>query len=159
MAEILNTILIDTFTLTQLKHRVRILRGYLLKIFFNTQDENETISAADLNWLKTLPENFYQNFNKDNVYSQFESLNQQISKLTPLTIYLTFDPDDEAAADIGQFARKTFDSLMLLDTKKNQDLIAGCAIIWKGVYKDYSLKAQIEEKKEQILSNFKKYLR
>src|SRR3989344_5984448 len=98
MNDLLNTILVNTFTLTQLKHRVGILRSYLTRVFFGAQTESQALSPEDLNWLKSLPEDFYQKFNKDNVYSEFEALEEQINKLTPLIIYLTFEPEREVTA-------------------------------------------------------------
>lgn len=156
--DILNTILKDTYSLTQIKHRVRILKDYLLKTFFgNTQAEN--LSEQDLKWLKLLPKEFYRNFSKDNIYTIFDSLEQQLGKLNPLTIYLTFEPDEITLTEIGNYGRNLWGNYLILDIKINRELIAGCALVWKGIYKDYSLRAQIEAKKDQILESFKKYLR
>lgn len=157
--DILNTILTNTYSLIQLKHRLNILKSYLLKAFFGNL-QTSPILKEDLDWLNSLPEQFYQQFNKDNVYTIFENLEQLISNLNPLTIYLTFEPDDITLTQIAAYARKTFDDhTLLLDIKFDPKLIAGCSLVWKGVLKDYSLKVRIEEKKMEILANFKKYLR
>lgn len=158
MNDILTTILKDTYTLTQLKHRLNILKFYLLNSFFGGQAQ-ESWSPPDLNWLKSLPTPIYQQFNKDNVYQIFTDLESKINQFQPLIIYLTFEPDDAAMAQIGAFARKTFKDLLLLDTKFDPNLIAGAALVWKGVYKDYSLRAKIEESKLEMLDSFKKFLR
>jgi len=159
MDQILDTILTDTFTLSQLKLRLRILKSNLLKTFFAGSQELEQTSLEELNWLKSLPVSFYQQFNKDNIYKIFSELEEADKKLAVVTIYLTFEPDDEATKAIGTAARKTFGKTLLLDIKYDPKLIAGCALVWKGVYKDYSLRAKIEERKEQILQHFKKFLR
>lgn len=159
MNEILNTILKDTYTLTQLKHRLNILKSYLLNSFFSSGTQNEALSSPDLNWLKSLPPTFYQQFTKDNVYKIFADLESKINQFQPLIIYLTFEPDDAAISQIGAFARKTFKDLLLLDTKFDPNLIAGAALVWKGIYKDYSLRAKIEERKTEMLESFKKFLR
>ena len=166
MNEILTTILKDTFSLTQFKTRVRLLKSNLLKAFFGSnaqnEDKSEGLPAAtqDLNWLKSLPENFYQKFNKDNVYNIFSSLEKLSANLPILTIYLTFEPDDITLNQIGTFTRQTFNSSsLLLGIKIDPNLIAGTALVWKGVYRDYSLRAKLEEKKAEISEEFKKFLR
>ena len=158
MNQILETVLKDTFTLTQLKNRMRILKANLLKNFFGGSSTLQS-AAAELNWLSSLPPNFNAQFNKDNVYKIFEDLEQHIQKIPVLTIYLTFEPDDAAISQIGTFARKTYSSTFLLDTKLDPSLIAGCALVWAGRKKDYSLRVKIEEKKGEILENLQKFLR
>lgn len=157
MNDILNIILKDTFSLTLFKHRVKLLKSNLLKTFFGGESVPPT--PSDLNWLKSLPMSFYQNFNKDNVYQIFSELDQNCTKLPTLTIYLTFEPDETTIASIGTFARNTFGLPLMLDIKYDPRLITGAALSWKGVYKDYSLRAKIEERKGEILQNFKKFLR
>lgn len=157
MNEVLNTILQDTYSLTQLKYRIRILKSSLLRTFFGNQNEN--LSTEDLDWLKSLPQNFYQRFNKDNVYEIFGNLEQTIGRLVVLTIYLAFRPDDATVKQIGRFTRKAFDQQLLLDIRFDSSLIAGAALSWKGVYRDYSLRSKVEERKVQILEGFKKFLR
>lgn len=158
MDDILNIILKDTFTLTQLKTRVRVLKSNLLKTFFGGETKL-TLSPQDLSWLKSLPPSFYQQFTKDNVYKIFVDLENKIQNLKLLTIYLTFEPDDVVVKEIGIMVRKTFGSFLPLDIKYDPTLIAGCALVWKGVYRDYSLRAKIEERKGEILEGFKKFLR
>lgn len=157
MINILDAILKDTYTLTQLKHRVRILKSYLInQLFAQTKLE---LGAEDLTWLNELGAPFYKMFNKDNVYQIFSKLEDEISKLPLLNIYLSFVTEARANSEIGQYIRKSFGKILLFDTKYDPSLVAGCALSWNGIYKDYSLKAKIEEKKVQILESFKKFLR
>lgn len=157
MENILNIILKDTYTQTLLKHRLNVLKSYLIQSFFGNQ--RGTFTQIDLSWLKSLPPGLYQNFNKDNIYKIFSDLEKQIISLKTLTIYLTFEPDDLSLSQMGNFARKLFGNSLLLDVKYDPGLTAGAALVWKGVYKDYSLRAKIESRKAEILESFKKYLR
>ncbi len=158
MDSILNTILKDTYTLSSLKHRLNILKSHLLKAFFGTQ-QNQDFEAKDSAWLNSLPPTFYQNFNKDNIYDLFSQVEKQKESLKNLTIYLTFEPDDFTVTQIGAYARRSFGDYLLLDIKYDPNLIAGAAVVWKGIYKDYSLRAQLAEKQSEILQSFKKFLR
>ena len=160
MDDILALILKDTYSLTQFKHRMRLLKSNLLRAFFGGQTENLSPSTQDSNWLKSLPESFYQKFNQENVYKIFSDLEKMSTGLPILTMYLTFEPDDVTLNQLGILTRKTFDSIsLLLDIKIDPNLIAGTALSWKGVYKDYSLKAKIEEKRNEIAQGFKRFLR
>lgn len=156
---ILNTLLQDTFTQTSLKHKLKILKISLLKEFFGSEGDTEGLSDEDINWLKSLSPSFYQQFNKDNVYDIFKQVEDKLENTPVLLIYVPFEATEQAIYQIGTILRKNFNGLYLFDTKLDPSLIAGCALSWKGVYRDYSLKARIEEKKGEILSSFKKYLR
>lgn len=158
MDEMLNVILKDTYTQTQLKHRVRILKSYIEQVLF--AGVNEPLNQPDLGWLKSLPADFYQKFNKDDAAGIFAKLEQDLAKLAVLTVHLPFDADETVHSQLGSFARRTFgQTILLLDIKYDPSLIAGCALSWKGIYKDYSLKAKIGEKKAEILQSIGKYLR
>jgi len=160
MNELLSIILKDTYSLSQLKHRLRILKSNLLKTFFGGENQNLSLTAQDLNWLKSLPSSFYQKFTKDNVYQILGGLEKGIPDLPTLTMYLTFEPDDATMSQIGSVARKTFNSpSLILDIKLDLKLIAGAALVWKGVYRDYSLRSKIESRKAEIFEGFKKFLR
>lgn len=148
MNNALNAVLKDTFTLNQLNSRLRTAKAQALKKFFG--------GGGDVS---SLPQELTQQFTKDNVYKIFDDLDKLIQKIPVLTIYLTFEPDDGVISQIGTFARKTYSTNIILDTKLDPALIAGCALIWKGRKRDYSLRAKIEEKKGEILENFKKFLR
>lgn len=159
MNDILSIILSDTFSLNLIKHRLGILKSNLIKTFFGNETAESSVSTEDINWLKSLPQSFYQQFNKDNIYQIFSGLEEELSKLKVLIIYLAFEPDETTINQIGAFARKIYDPALILDIKVNPGLIAGTALVWKGIYRDYSLKAKIETKKSEILEEFKKFLR
>lgn len=156
-ADYLNIILKNTYSLTQLNHRLSILKAYLVENLFASVQMKQ-LQPQDLSWLQSLPDTYFQSFNKDNIYSVFNQLESQKKALKLLTIYLTFEPDDATLAQIGETARKLFGNL-LLDIKLDPNLIAGAALVWKGVYRDYSLRSKIEQKKGEVSQGFKKYLR
>lgn len=158
MDNILSTILNNTYTLTQLNRRLRVLKAQLLKNLFGGEVISEPISD-DLNWLKSLPENFLSQFNKDNVYQIFTSIETAITNLQLLTVYLAFEADNTTIEQVGNFARKIFNPSLLLDAKFDPNIIAGAALVWKGVYKDYSLRAKLKEKEGEISQSFKKFLK
>lgn len=157
--DILNAILKNTYTLTQLKKRVRILKAYLISQLFTDDREASLFTEQDLAYLRTLEPSFYQQFNKDNLYPIFAELEKTISQFSPLYLYLPFESDNQANSQIGLFLQKVFGRSILFEVKYDPSLIVGCALSWQGIYRDYSLRAKIEERKGEILENFKKFLR
>src|SRR5258708_38708206 len=116
-----SAIIKDTYTLFQLKRRVKLLQSFFQQKFFqgvSFQPEN----ASDDNWLKTLPPIFFESFNKDNVSELLTSLNTKITSLQPLTIYLAFEVSDEGLQEIGKKSRSLFGPSILLDIKYNPTL-------------------------------------
>ena len=157
MDDLLNFLLKDSYTLSQLKNKLRILRS-ALSVKFYEGSQLEKPALEDSSWLKSLPENFLQSFNKDNLSEIIEGLETQINKFDVLTVFRPFDTTDDGLTQLGIHARNTFGKVLLLDIKYNPLLIAGCAMSWKGIYKDYSLHSKIQERKQTIIENFKKFL-
>lgn len=156
MNELLNIILKDTFSQVQLKHVMLILRAYLSQKIFGSEAQ---FSPEDLNRLNSLPDHFYQQFNNQNAYQLLDQIGGEAKKITPLVLYLAFEPDEATISQICSFARQTFQQPnLILDVKFNPLLIAGCSLSFRGVYKDYSLKAKIEERKQDLITSFKKFL-
>lgn len=153
---ILNIILANTYTLPDLKHRLRILRAYLEDRVFG--NKNQVFESQDENWLNSLPLDLLNQFNKDNLTSLLENLEQQINELHPLVLYLSFEPDQNTITSISSWIRQNLSQKPVLEIKYDPSLIGGCALVKEGIYKDYSIKAKIEEQKDLILQEFKKYI-
>lgn len=157
--EILQIILQNTFTKLALRHRLRALKSHLEKGLYGAPLNDQYIPGEDIAWLASLPGDVFARFSKDNLSSTFKKIDQAVNTLPILTIFLPFETDDAINLQIGSFARITFKKNVILETKYNPSLIAGCALSWNGIYQDYSLKARIEERKDQILESFKRFLR
>ncbi len=157
MNRILDIILTNTYTLSDLKHRLRILKEYLETRFFNKTGPNE-ISPADSKWFSTLSKDFFDQFNKDNFSQIFERLEKEIDKITPLVIYLSFDIDEQIKTRISSWLRQNLTQKIIFETRFDPNLIGGVALTFNGIYKDYSLRSKINEQKELILQEFKNYI-
>lgn len=160
---ILNKILENTYTLLELRKRLRVLRIFLtLKFFGNPDDLDEKLrqqlNASDISWLESLDGDFISEFNKDNIYQIFTKIEQTINQSSVLNIYLPFEVNTRIDSAIGQFIRQVFGRVILFDIKFDPSLIAGCALSWQGIYRDYSLRKRIQDHKGVLMQNFKKYL-
>lgn len=157
--DILEIILKNTYSFPQLKRRIRALKEYLSVKIYSQSDAYQYLEEKDADWIKSLPQDFLLQFNKDNISRIFLEIEGEIAKLPILTIFLSLDATEQVLEQIGSFVKNNFSSFKLIETKYDPNLIAGCALAWNGVYRDYSLRARVEQKKMEILQGFKKYLR
>ena len=155
---ILQKIIETSSTLGQLRHKVRILKEYLSHQIFAVSEPAPQFESEDLSWLNSLDRSFLGQFNKDNIVKTFETTEAALNTIKPLIIYIAFAPTDELNYQIGLFLRKNFLNHKIFEIRTDPNLVAGCALSYKGVYKDYSLRTIIESKREQILKSFKKFL-
>lgn len=163
--ELLDQILADTFTLAQAMKRLQVLKDLVLVKLFSGKEElpihitTQTQPGQQTPWITTLDSGIYKHFNRKNVYKIFQDLEIEIKKIKPLIIYLPFDVDDVNIDEIGRNARHLFGKNFLIDIKIDPSLIAGTALVWNGVYKDYSIKQKIAEDRQRILTMLKDFIK
>ncbi|MBI2600943.1 F0F1 ATP synthase subunit delta [Candidatus Daviesbacteria bacterium] len=161
MNQLWDQIITNTYTLKSLKNRLRILRDYLTKQQFTNgvQDQDEKLTD-EAQWINSLGKDFLAKFNQHNIYSLLDEMESETSKQEPLTIFLAFELPNEEISKLGSWIRVNFgQKYLMLDIKYDPSLIGGCALTWKGIYHDYSVKKKIEDNKQQVLESFKTYLR
>lgn len=156
MNDILPIILNETYTQTQLKRRLRLLKAYIDSRLFSS---GQKLVEQDSYWISSLGESFYQNFTKENFHNLFEKIEKQIDALNLLIVYLPIELPDKEIPMLGKKVRLMFNQVSLIEIKLDPTLIAGCALIFGGLYKDYSIRSKIQEKRMEILSTLKGFLR
>lgn len=155
--QILDRILITTYTMQSLKKRLKALKSRLSEHFFGG-DTNKQMVLDELEWLNSAGVGFVNDFNKETFYQSFTKLEKLVGTIKPLTMYTAFVPDEEGIKLIGGKLRTLYSDKLVIDLKYDPELIGGCAFIWNGVYKDYSIRSRIGTDKNKILNSFKSYL-
>lgn len=156
----LDLFLKNIYTKTDSLRRARILTQVLdQKLFNSSEDIAKQLNQDDLEWLNGLDKEFLESFNKQNLASQLNWLKDSINQINYLTLYIPFEMPLEEKKNIGQKLRSTYGPRFLFEIKLNPLLIGGCALVWKGIYRDYSLKNRIEQQKQPILSILKEYIK
>lgn len=151
---LLDNILSNTLTQSQLMRKLKVLNIYLQSKLFVIDGSINSLSSEETNWLSSLDQNLLNQINKDNFHDFFSKLEQQARTISPLILYLAFQPPDEEVIKLGERLRKDYGKNFLFEIKVDPSLLAGCALAWRGVYKDYSLKSKIAANKEQLTSIF-----
>lgn len=73
---------------------------------------------------------------------------KEIKKVRELVIFSAIELPDDIIDNLGRKARALFGKDLFIEVKVDTGLIGGAALVWKGRYRDYSLKAKFEEKKD-----------
>lgn len=157
--QILDSISKQSQTYYQLVRRVRTIKENLEKKLYGKTIQQEEVSGDDQQWLNSLDESFWGNFSRENFSQVFESVDQDILKIIPLVIYTAFEVSPNQIKELSGFIKEKFGENMLIELRYDPTLIAGCALVWKGNYKDYSLRSRIEESKREVFSTFKSYIK
>ncbi len=150
--QILNTIIENSYTLHELRKRVRILKAFISKKLYGSDTtEMDLEIRTEINWLYQLGDSFFTQFNQSNFSQLFQELEIRINHLSPLIIYFAFEPNIVELNNVGSWLRKNYGPQFIFDHKLDPSLIAGCALVWKGVYRDYSLRSKIEQNRQGII--------
>lgn len=154
--DLVATFLSTTYSMRQARARLRSLRDYLISSIYQPRT-NQPPSGDQDPWLLSLGNSFFEGFNEENVYQHLQFLETAIKNITPLILYLAFDMPDTEVNKMGLWLRTNIKNDLVFETKIDPNIIAGCAMSWKGMYKDYSLRARIDENKDKILINLKNF--
>lgn len=154
---LLDYILSDTYTQTDALRRLRLIKYLALqKLFGSSKEKEEEISPEDSAWLSTQDKTLAL-LTRENVYEETEAVTDKILSINPLVVYLPFELLYQEVQKLGRRLRTTYGKNFLVEVKIDPNLIAGCALVWNGIYKDYSLRQKIQEQKEKILQVFRGY--
>ncbi len=156
---LLEKVLQNTYTLGVLKKRVKALKQKVNIELFNLKVDPKHQENEHIAWINSLGKDFFKVFTRDDFQQVFEELDRQISEIQPLVIYFAYEPGPSQIILIGGWLRQNLGKNFIYDIKLDYSLIGGCAFVWKGVYKDYSVKAKITQNREQILESFRNFLK
>lgn len=156
--KILDELLKDTYTLEDFRKRYFALKKVVEGDLYHKTDELAEESKGEL------LEGFDKSLIKDLKSGDYSRINEYIEDFMrgtqALSIYFVFVPEDKQIKEIGGWLRNNLKNPRLVfQVKVDPALIGGCAIAYKGVYKDYSLRAKIKDNKTRLIEEFRKYFR
>lgn len=165
--QILSTIIGDTYTVSDLSRRLALIRAYSEhRIFLKSNPKNlETFlrdkgaSELDIEIMTSWNEDFYNYFNKDNLYFVVKNLEVDLKTLVTITVYLPYTPNGEEVVKLGKWFRESLNTDILMDIKVNDQLIGGCAFVWKGIYKEFDLHFFLKKSRKELLNIFESYVK
>src|SRR3989338_2332956 len=158
----LETILSNTYTKKDLSHRLYLLREFLEERLFSEKKnaniiyqlneffEKKKEKRDEFNALVAWGYDFFEIFNTENLYTKLKEIEDKVGGLPVVTVYLPIFLPIYEIPKLGDWIRKNVQAGALVDLKADPQLIGGCALVWKGTYKDYSLRYYLDKSKEAI---------
>lgn len=164
--QFLNQILKDTYTVGDFKKRYQFLKSRLQGEIFKSKEgePEEKHESAKGHALDGWFEHFDKKILDEVTNSNFSQINEYIENFLSgtnlIAIYFVFVPGDPQLKEVGDWLRENLKNPKLIfDVKIDPSLIGGCAIVYKGVYKDYSLRSKITANKGKLMEEFRKYFK
>lgn len=163
--ELVTIILVNTFTRSDLNRRIHLLREYLEQTYFSQNAgitlhefmENKNISASDAEAMSSWGDQFYKCFTRDTAYDTLKKMGEYIDSAQTLVMYLPYLPDPTDTIRLGRWVRTNVQDNVIIEMKRNPSLIGGCALVWKGIYRDYSMKYFLMKHRDAINSVLDEY--
>lgn len=153
--DLLDPILAQTFTQAEALHRLSALKEAAVKKLFGSRQKP---AGQEDPWLSSLDPDIYRHFTKENVYKIFDTVEAEIKNIKPLTLFLPFEIPNNEVANLGIYLRKSYGKNFLMEIKPDPSLIAGAALVWNGIYKDYSLRQRITDNRQKILDTMQEFI-
>ena len=125
---------------------------------------NNYTKAVALAALEALEEQAKQDFfakkgaTEDTFNDIYSPAKKTVEAVKELTVYVAEELDGGQVARLGKKARELFGEEIFLEFKVDPTLTGGAALVWNGIYKDYSVRARFEEKKGELRELYLKYL-
>ena len=163
---LIDTIVTTTFIRKDIDRRLGMLREYLEGKFFTGKTADVTfiaylatqkISEEDREILPVWEHIITNTVTKDNFYDFFDSVNQRFKELPTVKLFIPFIPTSTDAHEFGIWFRKQVDPRIILELHEEPSLVAGCAFVWQGVYREYSLRYFLRQKIDVINTIFTSY--
>lgn len=155
--DLLHQITSTTYTLSDLHRRVQLLKNHLNEtVFSKKKTVDPDIDDVDQVWLQSLT---LSDITKENVATTIEKLEEETKNVIPLVIFLPIVLPQNEAENVGKKLRADFGEGFFIEFRFDPQLIAGAAMAYKGIYKDYSLRQSLKDNHEGLVANFKRYLR
>ena len=157
MDEIFNKIIAKTYTQYDLKRRLNLLKNVMTKEYFAHDIQSQPVEERDQKWLTEIMP--FLKLTKENFSDTFAALEEKAQNIHSLIIFVPVLLPDTEIDTLGEKIRIDYGNNFVIDIRLDPGLIGGAALAWGGIYKDYSIKERIKEKKESIIETFQKYIR
>jgi F0F1-type ATP synthase delta subunit len=162
---LIHKVLDSTYTKTDLARRTRLLREYLEKTFFTPETHemtkfliNQQATTDDIDTFLSWGEDFFRTFTHENTYSIMTAIADRV-KVAPIAVlYIPYEPVPAEVIKLGKWFRKQVHQEVLVDLHTDPSLLGGCAFVWKGTYRDYSLRYYMLKRRDEIHKLINEYV-
>ena len=154
-----------TYTKTDIVRRTRFLREYMEKTFFTPEEHEMTkflisrqATTEDIDSFLSWGEEFFKTFTRENTYKIVSAINDFAKHMPQVVLYIPYEPVPAETVKLGKWFRKSVHREILMDLHTDPTLLGGCAFVWRGIYRDYSLRYYMLKKREEIHKLISEYV-
>lgn len=108
--------------------------------------------------LTNLPKSFLDSFTQENFYEKIDSIEKTFKKLPRIILYVPIALTSEVTAKIGIWLREHVVENLVIRLEIDAELAVGCALVWKGVYYDYSFRYLAKKHEEELGHTIREYV-
>lgn len=163
------TFLKSCYTKKEALMKLRILRDYLNFIYFKKLNlpfyqsieefKKTKQDGFEIDFLVKLGEPFIKQFSVSTINEDIALLDQAISGTKIVNLYVPFSLPEKEQSELGSWFKKNLGEEALYEPLFDPNLIGGCALSFKGIYREYSLRQKIVENREKIIRSLAAYSR
>lgn len=108
--------------------------------------------------LTNLAGSYLESFTQENLYEKMNSIEKAFKKLPRLTLYVPIALTSEATAKLGTWLREHVAENLVIRLEVDAELAVGCALVWKGVYHDYSFRYFVKKHEKELERTIREYV-
>lgn len=169
MSTHIDTILSNTYTKADARHRLSILKmaaeharyshdrppsfDEALEHVVQLHPVTEQHSRAVAEWGQEL----FERLRDGDLYGEQRTLMQALKGLPELMCTVSPEAPDGIRREIAVWARSNLNRRVMLVLERDPQIIAGCRISWKGRYIDLTLRGRLRRSHEEIVSLVRSY--
>lgn len=152
--DLLEQILQTNITLPEALKGLADLKEFMInKLFGGTAPPSEALASQFPNLSELIC-----NLDQKNVYEIFDQTEAALKATQPLIICVSSPLPPENIKEIARRVKQDFGKNFLIEIKIEPELIGGAALVFRGIYKDYSLRQRLLDHKTEILQILEKYV-
>lgn len=164
--EIVKTIVKSTYTTADIQRREMFLRQYLEQAYFVPDAERDVTKfllakhaqTDDMKAFVAWGDGFFSQFDKNRMYKMLSEIEEMIKTLPVVGVYVPYECTPAEIIKLGKWFRTNVDKMVIIDVHTDPTLLGGCAFVFNGVYRDYSLRYFMQKYKDTISNIIKAYV-
>lgn len=165
MTDLSNSILKNTYSLTELYRRLDLLQRFLEHSFFSESADKHASMARlreyygnadielrlEVDAIAAWDKSIFDAFTAQNIYQRVEELKRSIEALPRLTLYSPVHLSSADVATIGQWCRAYVNSELMLDLRVDPSTVGGCAFAYNNTFHDISFSYFAEKERAALV--------
>jgi hypothetical protein len=178
LAFIEEKILRATYTKPQLIRRIRVLKDFLSFSLYEHPESRQNplqkqvddylalqqlAHSADSShfrereWLISLGQDFYNQITPALFTELCENFEKSLKNIQDFVLYIPTELPEKEQFLIGEWFKNNIDPKLIFEIRIDPDLVGGCVLSYKGMYRDYSLRSTLAQSRQVILDNLRAF--